>query len=85
MSEEARKYSVNEMDDLRAVLRRKFNFGVYCIENIRSSSGGGVTFGRVHSAGEDLAWVEDRLRSHMLAGHAAQDLLDSERAEGKGQ
>ena len=67
----SRKYSVKELDELRQVVRCKWISGYYgCREGFSM---------RMSGPGEMENAVEQQVRTHMLAGHTAGDLLDSER------
>lgn len=73
MSERA--YTVEELDALRALIRNKLKNGVYDINAI-------PTIFRMNDTGRDYATskVEELVRTHMLAGHTAQDLYASEQS-----
>lgn len=64
-----RAYTVTELDDLRWRVRDKVLFGSYRPGNAVSRS---------HNAGEVDQTVEARVRTHMLAGHTAADLIDGD-------
>lgn len=92
-----RAYTVNELDDLREVLRNKWIYGSYVTPEGITIMGptwtvpadgerGYVsdpyfrpTIGRSYTSEQLSSGVEDLVRTHMLAGHTAQDLLDSEK------
>lgn len=92
-----RAYTVDELDDLREVLRNKWIFGSYVAPEgvvtwgptVTSPAGGGPNYvsdpyfrpsiGRAYTSEQRDRAVEDLVRTHMLAGHTAQDLLDSEK------
>lgn len=71
-----KKYTVEEIDDLRRALRERYMWG----------NANGPHFAEVHSAvvsrsykeTEMSAVVEDQLRTFMLAGVSAQDLRDED-------
>lgn len=65
-----RKYSVLELDHLRQVVRSKFLFGSYRLPN-----GGGSS--RSYREDEMVRTVEEEVRTHMMAGHTAEDLTNS--------
>ncbi|HEX7854460.1 MAG TPA: hypothetical protein VF503_12265 [Sphingobium sp.] len=69
MTEE--KYTVQEIDALRQVCKTKFLFGSY-----RGPTGGGTS--RSYGQGELVASVEQMVRTHIMAGHWAADLLATE-------
>lgn len=66
-----RKYSVGELDDLRRVVENKWLFGCYnhCQQ---------TRISRPYYADERTNAVEDMVRTHMSAGHTAEDLIASE-------
>ena len=66
-----RAYTVRELDDLRRVVEHKWLFGSYslALNNVTS---------RIYREEEKQKAVEERTRTHMLAGHTAQDLYESE-------
>lgn len=66
-----RSYTVREIDALRAACENKWLFGSYRVPD-------GITIGRSYREGEKTAAVEEMVRTHMLAGHTAEDLLGSE-------
>lgn len=65
-----RVYTVREIDDLRRVVERKYLFGSY--------GGRRVGISRAYHEAEKVKAVEEMVRTHMLAGHTAADLLESE-------
>jgi hypothetical protein len=67
-----RAYTVREIDALRGAVERKWLFGTY-----RQSGSGGYA-SRVYSENDKTQCVEAILRTHMLAGHTAEDLYASE-------
>jgi hypothetical protein len=69
MSERA--YTVGEMDALREAIEHKWLFGSYGRMGNCSS--------RPYSEPEKTQCVEALVRTHMLAGHTADDLYASER------
>jgi hypothetical protein len=66
-----RAYTVKELDELRDVCSRKWLFGCYQI-------GSGFQVSRTYSGGEKTMAIEEMVRTHMVAGHTAQDLIESE-------
>ena len=65
---EQRKYSVQEIDALRRVLRDRYLFGTsYLTAN--------SSFSRTFKDNELQTAVEELVRTHMLAGHIALDIL----------
>lgn len=66
-----RKYSVQELDALRSVVESKWLFGMYDTSNFSG-------FGRSYGEGEKEKAVEEMVRTHMLAGHTAEDLIASQ-------
>lgn len=71
-----RAYTVTELDALRQVVEHKWLFGRYTPYATRP---GEITLGgRWWKAEEKILSVEAMVRTHMLAGHTAEDLLASE-------
>lgn len=70
---EQRKYSVAEIEGLRRVLRNEYIWG-----NYHGHTAGRTQHRAVYAAEMDRA-VEEQVRTHMLAGHTSNDLLESER------
>lgn len=70
-----RKYSVQELNALRQAVENKYLYGSYALYGSRTSRNYMVT--------EKDMFVEENVRTHMLAGHTAQDLYDSESKEMK--
>lgn len=68
-----RAYTVSEINDLRQVVETKWLWGSY---NLSQHSGG---MSRSFNENERAKAVEEMVRTHMLAGHTAADLLASER------
>lgn len=68
MSERA--YTVSELDALRSAVESKWLFGAYRTR--------GITYGRSYKEAEKAACVEELVRTHMMAGHTAEDLYASE-------
>ena len=74
----ARQYTITEIDALRRLAKRKFERGYYahhdvCLENAGRSPGSGH---------QDLTmYVEETVRTHMMAGLTAPDIIAQERAE----
>lgn len=64
---ESQKYSVQEIDDLRTVVKCRYLFG--------SSITHGNLMSITYRENEMNAAVEDLVRTHMLAGHKALDIL----------
>lgn len=79
-----RSYTVKEIDDLRKACKNKWLWGYYngprCVETF-DSNGNIIKLNPSCSYNQqDLdKGVEELVRTHMLAGHTAQDLLDSEK------
>ncbi len=69
-----RSYTVKQIDDLRSAVEHKWLFGSYTPQR----SEDGISCGRSYRAGEKTACVEELVRTHMLAGHTAEDLYASE-------
>ena len=67
-----RAYTVDELDELRRVVRNRWLWGSY------SGSRGINSISRSYKEVEMNAQVEELVRTHMIAGHTAEDLLASE-------
>jgi hypothetical protein len=67
-----KKYSVADLDELRQAVLNKSYFGFYI-----GQANPDWTF---TGHGLNGANLEERIRTHMLAGHTAKDLIDSERS-----
>lgn len=67
-----KRYTVRELNMLRGVCERKYLYGTYDVP-----MHGGVSRGYMEA--EKVRAVEEMVRTHMIAGHTAEDLLDSER------
>lgn len=72
---EMRAYTVKELDALRYVVENKWLFGAYDLMTL----GGHSYTSASHYPGEKTKAVEEMVRTHMLAGHTAEDLVASER------
>lgn len=70
-----RKYSVKELDELRELIEHKYIFGTY---SYSPPPDGEMRVGRSYYEQEKDSSVERMMRTHMLAGHTAADLLASE-------
>lgn len=66
-----RLYSVREIDALRLAIEHKWLFGTYGFYRGGSS--------RSYREEEKAKCVEELVRTHMMAGHTAEDLYASER------
>lgn len=86
-----RAYTVREVDALRDVLEHKYLFGTYrsqpapVVTREWEPIGGGIctaistgATSRPYREEDKARVVEEMVRTHMLAGHTADDLLDSE-------
>lgn len=62
----SRAYTVQELDDLRRAVENKELWGT-------SQPHGPARMSRAYSPGELERIVEERVRTHMLAGHTADD------------
>ncbi len=74
-----RAYTVTELDALRRVIRRKATWGRY--DGDLPMPKDAVTFvQRAHTYAPDVLnrIVEEQARTHMIAGHTAEDLLASD-------
>ncbi|GHC61761.1 hypothetical protein GCM10010136_02510 [Limoniibacter endophyticus] len=67
----SRAYTVREIDDLRNACRNKFIWGFYSGAIVAGIS-------RSYKESEMIRSSEELVRTHMLAGHTATDLLASE-------
>jgi len=65
-----RAYTVKELDALRIACRNKWLFGFYNPSE--------DCMGRSYQQQDLDRGVEERVRTHMLAGHTAEDLIASE-------
>ena len=68
----SRAYTIEEIDDLREVLRDRIVWGTCCREAIAGSSGS-------YRRDEMERTAEDQLRTAMLAGHTADDFRAADR------
>jgi hypothetical protein len=66
-----RRYSVQEIDELRRVLEYRWMFGSCVISN-------GPRVGRCYREAEKTAAVEELVRTAMLAGLTAKNIVDAE-------
>ena len=71
-----RAYTVKELDALRAAIRNRQLWGSY-----RGPVMNGQQSYNIPSQSELTAVVESQVRTHMLAGHTAEDLIASEGAQ----
>jgi len=65
-------YTVNEIDELRRVVEERCEFG-----SCAPTQTGRVSR-RSYMPGELEREVEEKVRTHMLAGHVAQDLINAD-------
>lgn len=63
-----RKYSVNEIDALRRAVENKYLYGSYAQRFAINRTS------RCYREEEKAVVVEQQVRTHMLAGHTAEDL-----------
>jgi len=70
-----RAYTVKEIDALRTAVVNKHAWGSY----LGSTGQNAVLFERQYKEGATERAVEELVRTHMLAGHTAEDLIASER------
>jgi hypothetical protein len=75
-----RAYTVQELDALRYVVGHKWLWGSYCSPTITEDR---PVWARPYRGNELIVAVEELVRTHMLAGHTADDLRASESAEGE--
>ncbi len=71
-----RAYTVAELDALRCVVEHKFLYGQYRERTTRQIQA--HCWSRPYREEDRLATIEQQVRTHMLAGNTAQDLIDSE-------
>lgn len=71
-----RPYTVEELDELRSIVEHKWLFGCYTPQRHES----GISFSRSYKEHEKDIAVEQLVRTHMVAGHTAADLLASSAA-----
>lgn len=69
-----RSYTVTEIDALRNLCERKFLFGSYQLPKMGGAS-------RSYNEIEKYTAVEEMVRTHMFAGHTAEDLSPAPAAE----
>lgn len=72
---EERRYTVAEIDALRRAVDEKWLFG--SLARAFGPSGGSL-MSRSYREEEKAKAVEERVRTHMLAGHTAADLYEAE-------
>lgn len=75
----SRAYSVAEIDGLRAACSNKWLFGSYSLATIRRGLDRGYSASRSYMPSEKDNGIEQLVRTHMLAGHTAEDLYASDR------
>lgn len=68
------KYSVHDLDKLRQACGNKYIWGRY---NIMPTTG--PSWGWSYTEIDKYKCVEEMVRTHMIAGHTAEDLYASER------
>ena len=71
-----RKYSIREIDELRVLVGRHYDFGWYEMPKHITS-----VMGRSYNEVEKAKVVEERLRTIMMAGLTADDLRNEIKAE----
>lgn len=69
-----RAYTVHELDALRRVVESKWLYGWYRKPNLEF----GFIGAPAYDPNEKVKAVEEMVRTHMLAGHTADDLVKSE-------
>jgi hypothetical protein len=72
-----RAYTVKDIDALRGVIEQKLDWGYYTGPHREDGVTGSIC-GAMWRQGERTQAVEEHVRTHMLAGHTAADLLASE-------
>lgn len=73
-----RTYTVREVEELRRAIDNKYLYGSY-----KGPSGVGG-FSRSYSEPEKSLIVEQQVKTHMLAGHTAEDLFAADAARQRG-
>jgi len=73
----SRVYTVKELDDLRAACRTRWLYGT--TKPPRAGFGTSRQFGE----GELDRAVEELVRTHMIAGHTAEDIYEADRQKGR--
>lgn len=68
-----RAYTVSELNALRRIIENKWLFGTYDFNSV------GNRWSRSYYENEKASCVEKLVRTHMLAGHTADDLIKSEK------
>lgn len=68
-----RRYSVSELDELRAAVESKYLWGSYMPDFCTNR------MSRQYKEDEKNVAVEQMVRTHMIAGHTAEDLRASEK------
>lgn len=71
MSQNEKRYSVSELEALRQAVENKWLYGSYRLPT-------GSAFSRSYREEEKTKAVEEIVRTHMIAGHTAEDLHASE-------
>ncbi len=71
-----RSYTIAELDALREVVEHKFLYGQFRPRSTRQIQA--HCWSRPYREEDKIAHVEQQVRTHMLAGHTAEDLLASE-------
>jgi len=66
-----RKYSVHELDALRRAVENKYLWGSHLSTGYSGMS-------RSYNYQDKTKYVEETVRTHMIAGHTAEDLIASE-------
>lgn len=77
MTQGQRQYSAKEIDDLREFCGRRYDFGSCYDDAIFCDHG--CAMGRGYSESERAVEVEQQVRTFMIAGVTAQDLLDEDK------
>lgn len=68
-----KEYSVQELEALRRAVENKYLYGSY------SPAHGSGMMSRSYKEAEKAIVVEEQVRTHMMAGHTAKDLIGIER------
>ena len=69
-----RSYTVTELDDLRQCVRNKRWYGSYRGPKVPEGWGGGMIVYNPYQEVDLVKIIEEEVRTHMIAGHTADDL-----------
>ena len=68
----SRRYTVAEIEALRDCFENKYLWGSYTLPE-------GVASSNAYRESDKITTVEEWVRTHMMAGHTAEDLINSEK------